>query len=83
MWWLTKVITKAKSEHWTKDEIGKIVQKVALSTSWTFGLIGQVIRVCEQNIHTDIADIYTHTHTHTHIHTHTYIYLYIYIYTYI
>ena len=49
MWRLTKAMTKMKCEHWTKRWNCQSCTKMALSGSWTQGLIAQFIRASERN----------------------------------
>ena len=49
MWRLTKAIAKMKCEHWTKRWNWSGCTKLALSASWTHGLIAQSVRVSERN----------------------------------
>ena len=49
MWWLTKAMAKMKREHWTKRWNWSSCTKLALSASWTHGLIDQLVRASEWN----------------------------------
>ena len=47
MWHLAKAMAKTKCEHWTKRWNRSNCTKLALSVSWSHGLIAQSVRVSE------------------------------------
>ena len=52
MWWLTKAKTEMKREHWTKRWKRwnwSSCTKLALTGTWTHGLIAHLVRVSERN----------------------------------
>ena len=94
MWRLTKAMTEMKCEHWTKRWDWSSCTKLALSASWTHGMVAQSIRVSERNsvvvgsnptqsnflwlLQKSFSAEY-----HIYIYIYLYIYIYIYIYRYI
>ena len=49
MWRLTEAMAEMKCEYWTKRWNWSCCTKLALSASWTYGLIDQSVRASERN----------------------------------
>ena len=88
MWRLTGTMAEMKSELWTKRWNWSSCTKLALSASWTHGLIAQPFRASEWNLvvqnsgQLSVAIPKNSSVVNT-IHIYTYICIYIYIHIYI